>query len=141
VGDAETATGTDVFLDERGKLTLMPFGRLPFTPSRAYVLSEIPEHARRAGHASRSQHRFLIGISGRAELTLDDGARSSSVELRPGGTLHVPPCTWLELEALDRDVAVLVLADGEYDPADYVQDRDQLPAALATTTTSATRSS
>lgn len=62
---------------------------------------------------------------------LDDGHGTRSAGLGPGDTMHVPPAVWLEIEAIAPPVSVLVLADGEYDPDDYVTDRSQLPIALA----------
>lgn len=109
-----------VFADHRGRLTLTEFGSLEFDPARAYVIEGIPVGARRGGHASRSQHRQVILVSGRVRCCVVDGAEARSFELGPAATVHVPPGTWFELEALDAGVCVLVLASGEYDPGDYV---------------------
>lgn len=117
----------DVFEDSRGRLTLVPWERLSFVPARAYVLSEIPAGARRGAHAARSQHRFLVWLSGRATVVLDDGRETSELRLACPATLHIPPGTWLEITALGDDLSVLVLADGPYDPGDYVKDRSMLP--------------
>ena len=56
-----------------------------------YVLSDIPQGARRGGHAARSQHRFLVGLSGQAAVVLDDGRATAELELRRGDTVHVAP--------------------------------------------------
>lgn len=120
-----------MFSDERGKLTLVPLDSIPFEASRAYVLSELPRGGRRAGHACRTQHRFLVCVSGSVRVTLDDGREPQWLELGPGDTIHVPPAVWLELETLLVPAHVLVFADGEYDPDDYVSDRSQLPLECA----------
>jgi dTDP-4-dehydrorhamnose 3,5-epimerase-like enzyme len=117
----------DVFEDARGRLTLVPWERLPFTPARGYVLSEIPAGALRAGHASRTQQRFLLCLAGLAALTLDDGRETEQRTLAAPQTLHIPPGTWLQIQALDDRLSVLVLADGPYDEDDYVHDRAKLP--------------
>ncbi len=121
-----------VFEDGRGSLTLVPYDELPFAPARVYVIGRIPPGARRAGHASRTQHRFLLGLSGRAVVVLDDGVQTSEVELGHGDTLHLSPGTWHEIEAITEDLSILVLADGAYDPDDYVSDRSRLPVAAST---------
>jgi oxalate decarboxylase/phosphoglucose isomerase-like protein (cupin superfamily) len=136
--EGERHRDAQVFEDERGRLTLVPFGVIPFAPTRAYVLSHLPPGGHRAGHACRSQQRFLTGISGVARVTLEDGTGARTVDLREGDTVHVPPMTWLGLEATGDHVAVLVFADGEYDPTDYISDRSELRhAATSASATSA----
>jgi hypothetical protein len=123
-----------VFGDKRGKLTLVPSEIVPFEIARSYVLSELPAGARRAGHACRTQHRFLVGISGVAMVTVDDGRASERARFTSGDTIHVPPGTWLEIEAQDDRVVVLVFADGDYDPSDYIPDRAELSRSMASST-------
>jgi dTDP-4-dehydrorhamnose 3,5-epimerase-like enzyme len=119
----------EVFDDVRGRLTLVPYERLPFTPRRVYVLSQIPAGGRRGAHASRSQHRFLVWLSGRSIVVLDDGRETTELRLANPETLHIPPGTWHEITALDDDLSVLVLADGSYDPGDHITDRSMLRSA------------
>jgi UDP-2-acetamido-3-amino-2,3-dideoxy-glucuronate N-acetyltransferase len=123
---------TPVFTDHRGSLTLVPLDSVPFTPVRTYVLHGIPRKGTRGGHASRTQQRLLVGISGCARVMLDDGVTESTVELAGGDTLLIGPAIWFEIEARDDDVAILVFADGDYDPSDYLSDRSELPLSSAT---------
>src|SRR4051812_33197505 len=123
----------EMFRDERGALTLAEFDSLPFAPARAYVLHEIPVGARRAGHAHRSQHRWLGVISGSIEATEDDGRDARTMTLSEGESRHVPPGVWHELRALSDDVVILALASGPHDPADYVHERSAMPLALVRT--------
>jgi mannose-6-phosphate isomerase-like protein (cupin superfamily) len=118
-----------VFADERGKLTLLHLEDVPFTAARAYVISDVPIGAVRGGHSSRAQHRFLVGVSGQAEVTLDDGQRVGIETLSGGDALHIPPGVWFELVARVAPVTILVLADGRYDPSDQIAER---PAAAGT---------
>ncbi len=122
----------DVFEDARGRLTLLPLDEAPFAVARAYVLSDIPPGERRAGHACRTQQRLLVCASGASRVTLDDGRDVDTFELRAGATLHIPAGVWHEVEASREAPVIVVLADGPYDPADYVSDRAQLPLAAAT---------
>lgn len=110
---------------------------LPFTPARAYVLHGIPAGALRGGHAHRTQHRFLAIVSGRARVLEDDGRVVDAFEVAAGESLLVPPGVWHELEALDDELVVLVLASGPHDPADYVRERDELALMTAAQTLSA----
>lgn len=124
-----------MFRDERGALTLADLDSLPFTPVRAYVLHGIPCGARRGGHAHRVQHRFLAVVAGRANVVEDDGRWVDRFDVGPGESLHVPPGVWHEIEALDDQLVVLVLASGPHDPTDYVHGREEL-ALLTTAQTS-----
>lgn len=121
-----------VFRDERGTLTLADLDSLPFVAARAYVIHSIPVGARRAGHAHRSQQRWLAVIAGTVVVTEDDGRGARSFELTEGRALHVPPGVWYELRALSDDVVILVLASGPHEPSDYVHERSEMPLALAT---------
>jgi dTDP-4-dehydrorhamnose 3,5-epimerase-like enzyme len=120
-----------VFADERGKLTLLHLEHLPFTAARAYVLSDIPIGASRGGHSSRAQHRFLVGVSGRVDVTLDDGQRVETVTFSGGDALHIPPGVCFELVARVEPVTILVLADGEYDPSDQIAERPGPAASVS----------
>ena len=75
-------------------------------------------------------------------LTIDDGRACERIELGGGDTLHVPRLTWLEIEAQDDGVAILVFADAAYDPGDHIRDRAELRrAALSSAATSASDTS
>jgi dTDP-4-dehydrorhamnose 3,5-epimerase-like enzyme len=121
-----------VFRDPRGTLTLVPFEEIPFTPIRAYVLHSMPAGARRGGHACRVQRRLLVGLTGRSTVVLDDGRDPREQSLGGGETLLIEPGTWHEIETLDDEAAILVFADGAYDPGDYIADRSQVRLAAST---------
>jgi dTDP-4-dehydrorhamnose 3,5-epimerase-like enzyme len=122
-----------VFADQRGALTLADFSSLPFEPARAYVLHAIPVGARRGGHAHRLQHRLIAVVSGSARVLEDDGRTQRTRELGAGESVHVPPMVWYELEALGEGLVMLVLASGEYDPDDYVHEREAMLRLAAAT--------
>lgn len=118
-----------VFRDARGALTLAELDRLPFACRRVYVLHDVPVGGTRGGHASRTQHRYIVIVRGRAALVLDDGHETKRLELMPGDGIHIPPGTWNELEALDDELVVLACASGDYDPDDYIATRAASPTA------------
>jgi quercetin dioxygenase-like cupin family protein len=120
-----------VFEEPRGKLTLLEAARIPFPVSRTYALHELPAGARRGGHACRTQHRLLVGLSGQTEVTLDDGRDVRTVVLAPGDTLLIVPGTWHELLVREDGAAILVFAEGDYDRGEYVTERSELPLGLA----------
>jgi oxalate decarboxylase/phosphoglucose isomerase-like protein (cupin superfamily) len=116
-----------VFEEPRGKLTLVEADRIPFSVRRTYALHELPRGARRGGHACRTQHRLLVGLRGRVEITLDDGLQERTIAFAPGDTLLITPRTWHELLVRDDGAAVLVFAEGDYDSSEYVSERSALP--------------
>jgi dTDP-4-dehydrorhamnose 3,5-epimerase-like enzyme len=120
------------FSDDRGRLTLVEAAQVPFTVRRTYVLHEMPAGTRRGGHANRTQHRLLVILAGGVTVRLDDGTGERQLSLRSGETLLVEPAVWHELEISGPDTAVLVFADGDYDPGDYIEDRTALAPAAST---------
>jgi WxcM-like, C-terminal len=119
-----------VHRDDRGTLTLASAADVPFTPGRTYVLHDMPVGARRGSHASLTQRRFLVGIAGSSTVTMTDGnALDRSFQLGAGDTLLVGAGVWLEIEVEDPGTQILVFAEGDYTPADYVKDPSKLAAA------------
>jgi quercetin dioxygenase-like cupin family protein len=106
-----------VFAEERGALTVVDHDAMPFTPTRCYVLSEIPAGARRGGHGWRTQNRYLVVIGGRAVLSVEGQPDQT---LAAADAVHLPPGTWHELRAEGPGLTVLVLADGVHDRSDML---------------------
>jgi hypothetical protein len=120
-----------VHRDERGALTVVDAGEVPFTPGRTYVLHDLPVGAHRGRHASRTQRRLLAWITGAATVFATDGeALDRSLECGAGDTLLVAPGVWLEIEITQPGTHILVLAEGDYDVGDYISSRDALPVML-----------
>lgn len=124
------SSSATVHRDERGALTLVSAADIPFRPGRIYVLHGMPVGARRGGHASRGQRRLLVWISGASTVLVIDGLRLDDLlRLHAGETLLIEPGVWFEIEIATADTQILVFAEGEYEPDDYVRDRTALPVA------------
>jgi hypothetical protein len=118
-----------VHRDTRGTLTLASASDVPFTPGRTYVLHDMPVGARRGSQASLTQRRFLVGIAGSSTITATDGdALEDCVTLGAGDTLLVGAGVWVEIAVEDPGTQILVFAEGEYTPDDYVKDPSELAA-------------
>lgn len=116
--------------DDRGTLTLVSAAEVPFTPGRIYVLHHMPIGTRRGSHASLTQRRFLVGIAGSSTITTTDGnALDGSHTLAAGDTLLVGAGVWLEIAVEDPGTQILVFAEGDYTPDDYVKNSSELAAA------------
>jgi dTDP-4-dehydrorhamnose 3,5-epimerase-like enzyme len=112
-------------LDARGALTFAQEGdHIPFAVKRFFALHGVTEGTSRGGHAHRAQHQFLVMLSGKATVTVDNGIARAPVLLdRPNLALYVPPMLWLELEGFSTGAICMVLASDIYQESDYVRDR------------------
>lgn len=107
--------------DDRGSLCVIE--RLPFPIRRVYFMHDLQPGSRRGGHAHRTLERWIVAIAGGFRATLDDG---DSVRLyRRDRALYVAPMRWLDLSDFSPSAVCLVLASEEYDPQDYIRDKEE----------------
>lgn len=120
--------------DSRGSLTFVEASRhLPFEIRRVFYLYEVPAGTKRAAHALRSCHQFLIAVSGSVDVLTGRGESQERFTLdRPDCGLHVPPLVWRELVEFSPGAVCLVLASEYYDEGDYLDTYDDLLEALRT---------
>jgi dTDP-4-dehydrorhamnose 3,5-epimerase-like enzyme len=113
------------FEDLRGSLTAgeMPTDGIPFTPQRWFLVYDVPGREVRGEHAHRVCHQFLVCVSGRVSVAVDDGSRRAEVLLdSPAVGIYVPPMVWASEYRYEDDAVLLVLASHRYDPDDYIRD-------------------
>lgn len=110
--------------DQRGNLTFVESGRhVPFDIQRVFYLSDVPGGSRRAGHALKQCHQFLIAISGSFDVLLDDGAQQHRFRLdRSDCGAYITPLIWREIENFSATAVCLVLASAPYSENDYHRD-------------------
>jgi hypothetical protein len=114
------------FSDDRGALTPIEFGDLPFKVERAFYFYDVPVGERRGSHAHRSTEQILIAISGSFQVTLEDGAQMTTVTCdRPWRGLYLPPMVWAEQTNFAGGTVGLVLASAPFDEADYVREKHE----------------
>ena len=142
VGEAGTSTvgvaGVHVhrfaeFEDLRGSLAAgeLPSDSVPFTPRRWFLVYDVPSREVRGEHAHRACHPFLICVSGRVSVAVDDGANRAEVLLdRPSVGVYVPPLIWASEYRHEDDAVLLVLASHPYDPEDYIREYDAFLAEV-----------
>jgi dTDP-4-dehydrorhamnose 3,5-epimerase-like enzyme len=113
--------------DARGGLVVIEEGAsLPFAVKRAYWIYATQPDVSRGFHAHRKLRQLCFCISGTVRIRLFDGKKEEAVLLEPGmGGLLLPPMLWHEMHDFSPDCVLTVLADAEYDEADYIRDRDQ----------------
>lgn len=110
--------------DLRGSLAAAEFaGDLPFVPSRAFFVFDVPGERVRGEHAHRVCEQFLICVHGSVRVLVDDGRNRVDVGLEsPDVGLHVPPLVWAVQYRFSGDAVLAVLASHAYDPDDYIRD-------------------
>jgi hypothetical protein len=110
--------------DPRGNLTFIEGGRhVPFDIKRVFYLYDVPGGADRGGHALKQCHQFLIAMSGRFDVLLDDGQEKRRIQLnRSHYGLHLPPMVWREMDNFSSGAVCLVLASETYSEADYYRE-------------------
>lgn len=110
--------------DMRGNLSVGEFNReIPFTPSRYFMVYDVPTAETRGEHAHKRCHQFLIAVKGSIRVVADDGYKREEVVLdRPNMGLYLPPMTWGIQYRYSADAILLVFASDFYDADDYIRD-------------------
>jgi UDP-2-acetamido-3-amino-2,3-dideoxy-glucuronate N-acetyltransferase len=119
--------------DLRGRLSSgeMPSDGVPFQPKRWFVVYDVPSREVRGEHAHRVCHQFLICVTGRVTVAVDDGERRTEVLLdHPTIGIYVPPLVWASQFRYDADAVLLVLASHPYDADDYIRGYDSFLAEV-----------
>lgn len=113
--------------DDRGNLTFIEHSKhIPFAIERMYYLYDIPEDAKRGGHAHKALEQLIIAMAGSFDVILDDGQEKKSFHLnRPCIGLYVSPMIWRDLNNFSPDAVCVVLASNRYDEDDYYRDYNQ----------------
>jgi acetyltransferase-like isoleucine patch superfamily enzyme/dTDP-4-dehydrorhamnose 3,5-epimerase-like enzyme len=122
------------FSDLRGRLVAgeMPSEGLPFAPKRWFVVYDVPSREVRGEHAHRVCHQFLVCLSGRVTVAVDDSRRRAEVVLdEPSLGIYLPPMTWGSQFRYEPGAVLLVLASHPYDAKDYIREYDSFLAAVS----------
>ncbi len=110
--------------DSRGLLSVAELGgALPFVVRRAYWLHGTQPGVSRGFHSHKKLNQLCVCVKGSVRFVLSDGRSESSVTLdRPDRGLLVGPGLWHEMHDFSVDCVLMVLADAEYEEADYIRD-------------------
>jgi acetyltransferase-like isoleucine patch superfamily enzyme len=119
--------------DLRGRLSAgaMPSAAVPFAPRRWFLVYDVPSVEVRGEHAHRVCHQFLICVSGRVSVSVDDGQSRAEMLLDgPTAGIYIPPLVWASQFRYDPDAVLLVFASHPYDPDDYIREYDEFLAEV-----------
>lgn len=113
--------------DPRGDLSVGEFSReIPFTPSRYFLVMNVPSDKNRGEHAHRECHQFLVCVKGTCSVVVDDLEQRCEIALdSPDLGVYLPPMTWGIQYKYSSDAVLMVFASHYYDAADYIRDYDE----------------
>jgi len=115
------------FEDLRGNLSFIEENKhIPFRIARTYWVYDVPGGEVRGGHAFKTQHEFIVALSGSFDVLLDDGTEKRNYHLnRSYYGLYVPDLIWRSMENFSTNSLCLVLASETFNPEEYVRDYDE----------------
>lgn len=100
--------------DERGALVAFDRSNLPFEPARTFVITNVPDGARRGGHVL-SCDEFVWAQTGRCRLIIFDGTRKVSLLLDNAQQgVFIPMGFVLELTDFVPGTTIMVFASRPY---------------------------
>jgi len=109
--------------DERGNLTFVENGDLPFEMKRVYWIYDVPGGQERGGHAFKRQQEVIVALSGSFSVKVTDGKQNATYNLnRSYYGLYVPNGLWRHMEDFSTNAVAFVIASTCYDEDDYVRD-------------------
>jgi dTDP-4-dehydrorhamnose 3,5-epimerase-like enzyme len=113
-----------VYADERGFLVpIESKSSIPFDVERVYYIYNIQSGASRGFHAHKKLQQFLIAISGKCTVILDNGYKREKICLdTPSIGLLIKNMIWREIYDFSKDCIILVLASQNYDETDYIKE-------------------
>ena len=113
--------------DPRGNLSVIESGvDVPFKVMRNYWIYDVPSGMWRDGHAFKTQHEFIVALSGSFDVVVHDGEREHTFHLsRPQIGLYIPNMTWRHIDNFSTNSVALVLSSTLYDPTDYIENFDK----------------
>jgi len=109
-------------------IVMQAMADIPFAIRRVYFIHGIPEWAVRGGHAHRRCHEVVVAAEGAMTVTLEaqDGSQHRFRLAETTTGLYVPPLYWRTVSDYRPASLCLVLASEDYDPTEYLRDRDEL---------------
>ena len=112
--------------DERGKLIALESGvHIPFAVKRVFYIYGVNPSLRRGQHSHFKTKQYLIAVNGSCQVTLDNGKQRENYLLdKPNIGLFQDAMIWGTMHTFSKDCVLLVLANENYDGADYIRNYD-----------------
>ena len=114
------------YKDNDGSLFPLSLEDIPFEVKRIFFITETPRSVIRGKHAHRVTQQIFICVKGKIQVLLGEGWDAYCYILNPGDYVYIPEMTWDEQRYLEEDSVALVLCSTEYNPNDYIYDKELL---------------
>ena len=113
--------------DRRGNLSVIEEMRhIPFKIERAFWVYDVPGGETRGGHAYKESEEFIVALSGRFDVIIDDGKEKHTFSLnRSYYGLYVPRLMWREMVNFSTNSLALILSSTPYNATDYIRDYNE----------------
>lgn len=119
-----------VIKDKRGELFPIDMENiLPFIPKRTFIVSNVPTHVIRGGHAHKINNQVLVCVRGSIIVSAynyeDNVIKSNCFHLNTGGWLYHPRKEWCEIVFVDETSMLLSFCSEQYNENDYLRNKDR----------------
>lgn len=117
--------------DDRGGLVSLEQNRnIPFDIKRVYYIFDTKQGVARGFHAHKDLQQVAICVKGSCRFILDNGIQRKSVILdKPNIGLFINSMMWREMYDFSDDCVLMVIANHNYDEADYIRNYDDFLTA------------
>lgn len=118
--------------DPRGNLSFIEGSRhIPFEIKRTFYMYDIAQDEERGGHAHNKLEQFIVAMSGKFDVVIDDGFQKKTFTLdNPHTGLYMPALTWCDLNNFSEGAVCMALVSDYYYEADYYRNYDEFLTAV-----------
>ena len=115
------------FTEPDGKLIPIELDKdMPFEVKRIFYVYDVHNQNDRGKHSHHKTKQILIAVNGGVTVICDDGKKRRNYVLNePNKALLIPEMIWDEQIYDSKDSILLVLANTNYDPSDYIEDYEE----------------
>lgn len=104
----------------RGTTHITEFGE-SFKTKRFFYIEDVDAGTSRGNHANKHTNQILICTGGSISVTIMSNNQFFAVKiLKPGELVFLPKMHWVEMRFIEPNSTLLVLADRQYDPNEYI---------------------
>jgi len=112
------------FADKRGKLSVLEVSKeCGFAVKRFYYLYNFKKKSTRGSHAHKNLKQCIICLNGSAKVYFNKGDKNQEIYHlnKPNKAIVIQGCIWKDIEEVEKNTILLVLASEEYDKNDYLR--------------------
>lgn len=114
-------------IKDDGILSFIQSGIIDFDIKRVYFITNAKSGVIRGKHAHKKTRQAIFCLKGSFELYLEDksGQIAQFKLYIPRYGFYLNQMVWHEMRHISKDAVILVVASEEYDPDDYIRDKEQ----------------